>query len=107
MGKEKSRDAILEDFVQKLKHKYHICELLLFGSRAEGRADRESDYDLIIVSVDFQGMEFTERIYAVRKLWASDVGVDILCYTPQEFAKKASQIGLVSDATKRGRKLAV
>lgn len=107
MGKTKIRDAILADFIQKLRHKYCISELILFGSRAEGRADKESDYDLIIVSADFQGVEFTERIRTVYKLWANDAGIDILCYTPQEFAKKASQIGLVSDATKRGIKLPV
>jgi predicted nucleotidyltransferase len=105
MGKTKTRDAALEDFIQKLRHKYHISELILFGSRAEGRADKESDYDLIVVSADFQGVEFTERIRAMYSLWSSDAGIDILCYTPQEFARKASQIGLVSDATKTGIKL--
>ena len=107
MGKAKTRDAALEDFIQRLRQKYHISELILFGSRAGGRADKESDYDLIVVSADFQGVEFTERIRAIYKLWASDTGIDILCYTPHEFARKTSQIGLVNDATRTGIKLLV
>lgn len=107
MGKSETRDTILEDFVQRLKQNYHISEVILFGSRAEGRADEESDYDLIVVSADFHDIEFTERIRAMYKLWAGDAGIDILCYTPQEFARKASQIGLVSDAAKMGVRMLV
>lgn len=107
MGETKTTDTVLEAFVERLRHKYHISDLILFGSRARGRADRESDYDLIVVSADFQGVEFTDRIRAMYKLWASDAGMDILCYTPQEFAVKASQIGLVGDAAKTGIKLLV
>ena len=107
MGKTKTRDAILEDFIGKLRHRYHVSELILFGSRAEGRADEESDYDLIVVSADFQDMDFAERIRSVYKLWTNDIGIDILCYTPQEFTKKTRQIGLVSDAAKTGLNLLV
>jgi len=62
--------------------------------------------DLILVSSDFQGQPFTDRIRGILlyyEFWSLLYSLEILCYTPQELSKKSRQIGLVHDALEKGR----
>lgn len=57
----------------------------LFGSYVRGRTDLFTDLDvLVIMETDKPFIERTSEIY---KLLALPVDADILCYTPQEFAR--------------------
>jgi hypothetical protein len=65
----------------------------------------QSDLDLILVSPDFHGQAFTDRInciYNYYELWKEPYPLEIICYTPEEFEKKRQQIGMVKDATEQG-----
>ncbi|NPA97202.1 MAG: nucleotidyltransferase [Crenarchaeota archaeon] len=86
------------------------AKILLFGSRARGDYLRSSDIDLIIVSSRFRGIHFTDRASLILKiLWESDTlprtGIDLLCYTPEEFEKKSKEISIVREALKHGIEL--
>lgn len=74
--------------------------MILFGSRACGEHLTTSDVDLIVVSPDFAGIPFLKRIREVVALWGSDL--EVLPYTPEEFARKKGQIGIVAGAAAQG-----
>jgi hypothetical protein len=105
MGKGEIEDRTIKDFIQKLKKRFKIERIILFGSRAEGEALKDSDYDFIIVSKDFEGIFFTDRTSLLYDLWDSELSLEALCYTPEEFDKKAREIGIVKEAIKHGIRL--
>ena len=96
----------MKEFVQRLKARFDIEKVLLFGSRVKGEALRNSDYDFIIVSKDFKGIFFTDRISMLYDLWELEAPLEALCYTPEEFKKKAREISIVREALKHGILLA-
>lgn len=103
MGQEVSQ---ITRFVRRL-HGFRIKQAILFGSRARGDWLKESDWDLLLVSRDFEGIPFPERIRRVLALWSGPVDLEVLCYTPQEFSRKRKQIGVVRTATREGIDLPV
>ncbi len=102
MGDGPALDGILERFASRLQERYRITHLILFGSRAEGRAAADSDYDFIIVSPDFEGVPWLKRLPDLHDYWDAAVGLDVLCYTPAEFEKLTSQVTMVRGAARRG-----
>lgn len=56
----------------------------LVGSYARGRADLFTDLDLLVVMRT--ELPFVERLRLIYPLLALPVDVDVLCYTPEEFA---------------------
>jgi predicted nucleotidyltransferase len=79
--------------------------VILFGSRATGRARPDSDIDLILVSPCFEGQGFVERMGIFRREinpLQHGVSMDVLCYTPEEFEVMSTGIGMVAEAVKEG-----
>ena len=105
MGRTKSVDQCVADFVQRLHAHYRLERVILFGSRATDNWLQDSDYDFIIVSPDFEGKRFTDRAVDVSHLWETAAGLEALCYTPEEFRRKAQQISIVAEALKTGIEL--
>ena len=103
MGQEISE---ITRFLKRLQE-FRIEKAVLFGSRARGDWLKESDWDLLLVSPDFEGMPFLERIRSVLDDWSSPVDLEVLCYTPDEFARKRKQIGIVRTAVREGIDLLV
>jgi uncharacterized protein len=56
--------------------------IILFGSRANGKANFYSDFDIVVIA------NFTEKYhdrYKLIKKFAPSVPIDLFCYTPEEF----------------------
>ncbi len=102
---DKIKDKKIKNFLIKLKKHFKPEKVILFGSRARKDFLKDSDYDFIIVSSEFKKYGFLERITQVIKKCGIYFSVDLLCYTPKEFIKKAKQIGIVSTAVKEGKNL--
>lgn len=81
-------------------------KVILFGSRARGDFLKNSDYDLIIVSEDFSELSFIKRMSEMYKYWNAEQALEAFCYTPEEFARKSAQIGIVGEAVKEGIEIA-
>jgi predicted nucleotidyltransferase len=77
--------------------------MVLFGSRGSGTAHRESDVDLIVVSISFRRKNAVDRAFLMRLEWDLDYAVDFLCYTPEEFRVFSRAPGLVRQALREGR----
>jgi len=101
MGKK--TDKIINNFVRKVRKKYKVEKAIFFGSRARGDYLKNSDYDIILVSPDFEGIFFSKRIALMYDFWDNyPLEIEPLCYTPKEFEQKKKEIGIVSEAVKEG-----
>lgn len=94
-----SRQALLEAelkrFLPLLLEHYRPERVLLFGSLARSEADAWSDIDLVIVKETEK--RFLDRTKEVMQLLKPHVGVDILVYTPAEFARLSEERVFVRD----------
>ncbi len=79
-------EAELKKIVSVLKLKYKPERIILFGSFARGKAEKDSDIDLMIIKKTSQNPWVRQRI--VEKLVRRNVPVDLLVYTPQEFQNR-------------------
>jgi len=96
-------DERIEDFIKRVRAKYRITRAIFFGSRARGDHLVDSDYDIVLVSPDFQGVFFSQRSAWMYDFWTHwPLEIEPLCYTPEEFETKKDQIGIVSEAIKEG-----
>ena len=89
----------------EIERLYAPQHLILFGSRACGRAREDSDIDLILVSKAFEDVRFIKRLGIFREQinpLRYGVSVDALCYTPEEFEVMGTGIGMVAEAAKEG-----
>ena len=82
-------EAELARYVKKLQEAYHPERILLFGSLASDQVGEWSDIDLVIIKES--NLKFLDRIREVMRLLNPRVGVDILVYTPEEFAQLSQE----------------
>lgn len=101
MGRREFKKEI-KKFLANLCKDFKIQKVILFGSRAYGDYNKDSDFDLLIVSKDFNGMDFFERVAKMYDYWSLDAPVDFLCYTPEEFNKLSKMITIVREAVNKG-----
>ncbi len=85
-----------------LEEQVDVERCILFGSRATGTFAAESDYDLILISTDFQGIPWHRRAQMVHTVWEEDAPLEVLCYTPDEFKEKKRHVGTVRTAVEEG-----
>lgn len=78
-------ESELERYLNLLETHYDPEAILLFGSAAADDIHEGSDLDLVIVKQT--KLRFLDRIKEVISLLQPQVGVDIIVYTPQEFAQ--------------------
>lgn len=93
---------IIKIFLKKLKKDFSVDRVIFFGSRVGEEYFKHSDIDLIVVSEDFEGIDFTKRMSLMYNYWDSDLDVDFLCYTPKEFEKISKMMTIVREAVKGG-----
>jgi predicted nucleotidyltransferase len=95
----------LEPFLNRVKEEFSPQKILLFGSRVRGEDWKRSDYDFIIVSEEFRGMHWLERISRVVRLWDLPTDIDVLPYTLEEFEDKSVNSSTVRSALRDGKLL--
>jgi len=90
------------EVLPRLLGAYRPQRVLVFGSRARGDALKHSDLDVLIVSEAFRDIPWLER--PVRVVEDCDIrfGVELLCYTPDEFERKRQELGIVQAALAEG-----
>lgn len=86
----------------RLRQRLPALRVIAFGSRARGDALSTSDLDLILVSPWFAEMSFLKRPAAVMELLDYPAGLELLCYTPDEFEEKRQELGIVRVAVEEG-----
>jgi len=90
---------ILEDFKNKvIKVLGKDTQIYLFGSYARGDWLNDSDLDLIVISNKFKNMSLEKRYRIVRSLLPTNISVELLLYTPEEFEKIKKKSIIIKDA---------
>lgn len=106
MSHRSGDEATLEILVRGLVARFDPEQLWLFGSRAEGREQPGSDWDILAVLHDATPADVLDPVKASRR--ASDLGValDVVPCTATEFAEERGEPGsLVWRVSTRGRKI--
>lgn len=105
MDKRQAVIRKLQDFRKNVNREMPLYKMILFGSMATGKARKESDIDLLIVSAKFRGLNFFKRAAKMYDYWHLNYPVDFLCYTPQEFRKLSKRVSIVSEAIREGMEI--
>jgi predicted nucleotidyltransferase len=98
-SKEEKRQAMLYSELQRwlplLIDSFTPERIILFGSLNRGQVTEWSDIDLVIVQDTT--LPFLKRIQQVLRLLHPKVGLDILVYTPEEYANLVQERRFVRD----------
>jgi len=85
-----SEAQVLESIKRSISEHFEIDRMILFGSRARGDHQADSDWDVLVITKT--DVPFIERqAMALKSLDRSrDYSVDLLLYTPEEFQEGKS-----------------
>jgi predicted nucleotidyltransferase len=101
-GTDNRVEQFREEFLPRLIAVFKPTKVLVFGSRARGEGLASSDLDLMIVSDAFRNVPWLERPILVLEALGLSFGVDLLCYTPDEYERKRQELGIVRTASETG-----
>jgi len=90
LNKEKVNSVILDMHKTLKKYGLEDNHIALFGSFHNGKPHKDSDMDIVIISKNFEGKTFLERVKMTSKaeneiIKKHVVPIDILLKTPQEY----------------------
>lgn len=93
----------VDKYLNRLKKDLRLERVLLYGSFAKGKARKDSDVDLIVLSSDFAKMDEDERLrFLYRKSVGFPYNLHIYGLTPQEYrqASPLTSLGAVKKKAK-------
>ncbi len=102
MATEEHIHRIARLYVEKLARQIGVKQAILTGSWAKGYYLEDSDVDLIVVSDDFAGMPFPDRLVYLQKNWKTRVPLEAFGYTTSEFQHLRKNSAYVRDAVRHG-----
>lgn len=97
---------VVDFFAKRLKESgIHLKKVVLFGSHARGKADEESDIDIVIISEDFRRKDIFDRVKLTKEAEVTTIKkfmipLDVITMTPEEFESETS---LIADYAKKGK----
>ena len=93
----------MKEFMSEVSRRAGVERMILFGSRASGKARADSDFDLLIVSSKYRNMNVFKRGTDLYHYWNLRYPVDFLCYSPEEFKKlKNDPTSIVYEVVRTG-----
>ena len=101
----------LRRYVERVSDRWPLQRAILGGARVEDahgagtQRERGAEFVVVLVSEQFGGVPWLERVYQAGSLWdASEMGdrADVHCYTPPEFERKRKTLPAVGRATDTG-----
>ena len=78
-------EPLLQIIVQRLLEAGQPQKIILFGSQARGQADRDSDFDLLVIE-DSSQSRYRRSISYRHALKDLGISKDIVVWTPREIA---------------------
>ena len=78
-------DSVLTEIVRRLVDSFHPDRVYLFGSRARGDANNDSDYDILLVLPRLEDRRYrlSQRAYALLR--GIPAAVDVLVWSKEDF----------------------
>jgi len=93
------------EYLPSLVREFRPAKVLVFGSRARGDALKGSDLDVLVVAEAFEGVRWLDRSVHVLERVRVPFAIEFLCYTPDEYARKVEEFGIVRTAAAEGVEL--
>ena len=81
----REEDPVLAEIVHRLVDVFHPERIYLFGSKARGNDDQNSDYDLLMVLRRIEGPRYRVAQKAHSLLWGLGTAADILIWSAEDF----------------------
>lgn len=88
----KAADPVLAEIVRRLVGLFVPERIYLFGSKARGDDDADSDYDLLVVVSSSDEPMYRRAREAPEALWGVPAAVDVLVFTREEFERKLAVV---------------
>ena len=82
---DRETNKIVKRFINLIIEKFNLKKIIIFGSFARGDYHKGSDLDLVIVG-EFKE-RFIDRIGKIIELNDSDLEIEAMVYTEEEFQK--------------------
>ncbi len=100
---------IINLYKNDLEKKINVDGIILFGSSATNKTNKDSDIDLLVISSKFASLDSDERAKLLvlarehPKTW--EIGMDIFGVTQEEY-DSASRFSILGEIKKTGVKVA-
>lgn len=75
----------ITEYLTVLKKQYNLEKVFLFGSYVSGKATKESDIDLAIISSSFTGNKFIDNVNLGKLTWKIDTRIEPVGFRPEDF----------------------
>ena len=95
----------LEQVLRKIVEQLHPLAIWLFGSRAEGRARADSDYDLLVLVADESPAADLDPRAAYEMVRGMGLAVDLVPCAQSIFEEEKNEINTLAQAAFRRGKL--
>ena len=82
---DRETNKIVKSFINLIIKKFNLKKIIIFGSFARGDYHKGSDLDLVIVGKFKE--RFIDRIAKIIELNKSDLEIEAMVYTEEEFQK--------------------
>jgi len=92
----------IKKITQQIVEKYKPEKIILFGSFAHGRPKENSDVDLVVIKKTRK--RFMRRLFEICQHIESEMGTDILVYTPKEWEEALDEENyFIKEISKKGK----
>ncbi len=93
-------DEVLKQITETIVRNFHPRRIILFGSRARGEAQPDSDYDVLVeMETDLPFHQRMTNIYLAFGL--RQFSMDVLVFTPKEMAEERTKVFSVAKIAER------
>jgi len=89
-----ANSEVIESLVQSIVEAVHPLKIILFGSYARGKANLDSDIDVLVVMPEGVHCRGTAQLL-YRQIKGLGVPFDILVATPSDLERHKDNIGLI------------
>lgn len=106
--KKTNPKKIIRAYLKNIPANIKVENVFLFGSYATGRIHKDSDLDFIVISPNFKKVDFVRRLELLSHVQGASkitrsVPMDIIGYTPEEFAEIDKESIIMRQAKKEGK----
>jgi uncharacterized protein len=104
-------ERALRQYVKRINERWALSQAWLGGARVDDASglgpqrERGPEFVVVLISNEFGGVPWLERVYHAADLWDADTmgaRVDVHCYTPDELNRKLDTVRFVRRATEHG-----
>ncbi len=95
------REELIEE-IERFMRRVGVRDAIFFGSRARGDERPHSDLNLVLLDDRFEGQGLSRLLQELQSKWKSDVHLELLPCSQEQFAEMQEWSPLAREAARRG-----